>query len=139
LNQTLGLPKVDVENAGMTALDLSPGDVCLLGEEYVSRFKLGHDIGVPSDFLMVETFPTDHLAHLNVVRLRALEADYCIPWCHIALQLIGYHASLHILSLRLRWLRGCVTPHIHRRSALTFPASIAYWVFKPRHESFHHG
>ena len=134
----LGLPKVDIENAGMTTLDLSPRDACLLREEYVSRFKLSHDIGVPLDFLMVEAFPTDRLTHLDVIRLRALEADYCIPWCHIALQLIGFHASLHISSLRSQCLRGCVTPHIHRRSAVTFPA---YWHagIQARSEGIHHG
>jgi hypothetical protein len=83
----------------MTTLDLPPRNVCLLREEYVSRFKLGHNIGVPSDLLMVEAFPTDHLTHLNIIGLRALEADNGIPLRHIALQLIGLFASLHSSSL----------------------------------------
>jgi hypothetical protein len=64
----LRLPKVDVEQAGMTTHDLAPRGVCLLREEYVSLFHFGHDIGVSLDFLIMNAFAVDDLTHLDKVR-----------------------------------------------------------------------
>jgi len=91
----LGLPKVDIKYARTATSDLIPRDVCLLREEYVPLLHLGHDVGVPLDFLVVNAFASDHLAHLDVVRWRALEADDSISWIHVALKPVRYHSTLH--------------------------------------------
>jgi len=70
----LGLPKVDVECAGMTQTDLFPRDVCLLRKEDVSLFYFGHNIRVSWDFPMMDAFAVDHLSDLEDARGRALEA-----------------------------------------------------------------
>ena len=61
----LGLPKVDVECAGMTQTDLFPRDVCLLRKEDVSLFYFGHNIRVSWDFPMMDAFAVDHLSDLE--------------------------------------------------------------------------
>jgi hypothetical protein len=76
--------------------DTSPRHICLIREEYISLFYFGHNVDVSLDFQMKNAFAPNHLTHLDVVRRRALESDYCVPWGHIALQPIGFHASLHI-------------------------------------------
>ena|ERR1035437_525391 len=42
---------------------------------------------------MMKAFASNHLTHLDIIRWRALEADYCVPWRHIALQLIRFHCT----------------------------------------------
>ena len=64
----LGLAKVDVEYAGMTALDLFHCNVCLVREEYIFRFHFSHNIAVPLDLLMTNIIAVDHLIHLDGVR-----------------------------------------------------------------------
>ena len=64
----LRLPKVDVEQAGMTTHNLTPRRVCLLRKEYISLFDLGHNMGVSLDFLMMNAFAVDDLTHLDEVR-----------------------------------------------------------------------
>jgi len=96
----------------MTKPDLFPSDACLLREEYVSLFYFGYDIGVSLDLLMMNSFAVDDLTHLNEVRRRALEADYCVPWIHVTLKLIELVAALHDSSLRLPRLRVGVLPHM---------------------------
>jgi hypothetical protein len=91
----LRLPKVDVEQAGMTTHDLALRGVCLVREEYISLFDLGHNIGVSLDLPMMKAFAVDRLTHLYKVRRRTLEADYRVPWRHVTLKLIELGASMH--------------------------------------------
>jgi hypothetical protein len=42
----LRLPKVNIEQAGMTTHDLALCGVCLFREVYIYLFDLGHNIGV---------------------------------------------------------------------------------------------
>jgi hypothetical protein len=108
----LGLPKIDVECAGMAKPECSPGNVRLLRKEYVSLFQFGHNIGMLLDFLMLNAFAVNHLNHANEARRQALKSDYRVARVHVALKLIRYHATLHVHSLRFRSLRVCVLPHM---------------------------
>jgi hypothetical protein len=91
----LRLPKVDIELAGVAKSDLFPCGVCLLREEHVSLFYLSHNIGILSDFLMMEAFAVDHFSDLENARGRALEADCCVSWLHVTLKPIEFLAALH--------------------------------------------
>lgn len=95
----LRLPKINVELAGMPKSELSPSYVRLLRKEYVSLFQLGHNNGVPLDFLMMDAFAVDHLNHTDEVGRQALEADYCVSWIHVALKPIRHHSTFHSSSL----------------------------------------
>src|ERR1039458_2614191 len=98
LGQPLGLPKVDVELAGVAKPDLFPRDVCLLRKEDVSLFYFGHNTRVSWAFPMMDAFAVDHLSDLEDARGRALEADDCVPRLHIPLKLIEPEATLHGLK-----------------------------------------
>jgi hypothetical protein len=91
----LGLPKVDVEGAGMTQPDMFPRQVCLLRKEDVSLFYFGHNIEVSLGFLMMNALAVDHLSDLEDARGRALEADYRVPRLHVTLKPIELPATLH--------------------------------------------
>ena len=91
----LGLPKVDVEFAGVAKPDLFSRNVRLLRKEHVSRFYFGHNIRVSLDFPTMDGFAVDHLTDLEVARGRALEADGCIAWLHVTLKAIEFLAALH--------------------------------------------
>jgi len=80
----------------MPQSELSPSNVRLLRKEYVFCFQLGHNIGVPFDFLMPNALAVDHLNHTDEVGRQALKGDNCVPWIHIALKPIRYHSTLHI-------------------------------------------
>ena len=47
---------------------LVPRGVCLLREEYISLFDLGHNIGVSLDIWVVNRFAVDQLTYLYKVR-----------------------------------------------------------------------
>ena len=51
----------------MTKLEVPPRHVRLLRKEYVFLFQLGHDIGVPFDFLMPNAFAVSYLNHADEV------------------------------------------------------------------------
>ena len=104
-DDSLRLPKVDVEYAGSATPDLIPCNVCLPRKEYVFLLDFGHNIVVSLDFLMIDALAADHLAHLDGVRWRALEAHYRIPRRHIALKPLRFHASLHVLEFTVP---GCL-------------------------------
>ena len=73
----------------MTPHDLLPRDVCLPREEYVFLFHRGHNIGISLHFLMMNASSHEIcLTHFNQVRIRALEADYCVSWRHEANRLL---------------------------------------------------
>jgi hypothetical protein len=95
LGQPLGLPKVDIELAGVAKPDLFPRQVCLLRKEDVSLFYLGHNIRVSVDFPMMDAFAVEHLSDLEDARGRALEADYRVPRLHVTLKPIELPATLH--------------------------------------------
>jgi hypothetical protein len=69
--------------------DLLPGDFRLPREEYVFLFYRGHNIGMSLHFLMMNASAHEIcLTHFNQVRIRALKADYCVPWRHRANRLL---------------------------------------------------
>lgn len=103
----------------MAKPELSPRQVRLLRKEYVSLFQFSHDIGVPSDFRMVNTFAVDDLNDTDEIGRQALEGDYCVPWIHIALKPIRYHPTLHIGSLPFPSRRVCVQSHAYLRVVVT--------------------
>ena len=80
----------------MTKLELPPRHVRLLRKEYVLLFQLGHDIGVQFDFLKMKAFAVNYLNDADEIGCQALEADYCVPWSHIALKPIRYDSTLHV-------------------------------------------
>jgi hypothetical protein len=94
--------------------DLSPGGVCLLREEHISVFYSGHDIGMSLDFVMMDAFPVDHFTNANAIWSKALEADNCVPWRHVALKFVGLDPTLHSLRLLLWSLCICPILHAHR-------------------------
>ena len=91
----LGLPKVDIEFAGVAKSDLFPREVGLLREEDVSLFYFRHNIGVSLDLPVMDAFAVDDLSDLEDARGRAMEADCCVPWFHVILKSIELLAALH--------------------------------------------
>jgi hypothetical protein len=83
----------------LTVHNLSPGGACLLREEHISTFYFGDNIGMSLDFVMMEAFPVDHFANADAIRSKALEADNCVPWRHIALKFVGLNPTLHSLEV----------------------------------------
>jgi hypothetical protein len=95
---------------------IAPCEGCLLGEEDISLFDLGHDIGVSPDFMVLNALAVDHLIDLDEVGRRALEGDDCVARRDVALKPLELFSKLHSLSLCFTGLGGCAMAHTLNRS-----------------------
>jgi hypothetical protein len=73
---------VDVERARFSSQDLVSRGVSLFREEHIFLFHLGHNIGMPLNLFVINILAVDSFTHLDQVRRKALEGDYCVPWLH---------------------------------------------------------
>jgi hypothetical protein len=90
----LRLPKVNVEQAGMTTHNLALRGACLFREEYIylrSRPQHRGVVGPQGD----ERFRRRSSQSPGRSQVKAPEADYRVPWRHVTLKLVELGASMH--------------------------------------------